>query len=112
MSSTQIQPPKIPTGQEVYDAIMGYIDPDLTTEGLKMLDQKYKGETPADFEARKKRYVLAYERYEQAYQGYMETLHAQVTRFHRDSVQKLELDDREQETDILQSLQAGILKFS
>lgn len=109
---TQISPPKIPTGQELYDAIMGHIEPELTSEGLKTLADKYKGESPADFEARKKRYAAAVERYEQAYVGYMEMLHAQVTRFRRDSVAQVELDDRHQDEESLNSLNQSILKFA
>ncbi len=96
--------PKIPTGQEIYNAIMAYIDPDLTTEGSKQLKEKYKNETPAQFAARKKRYADAYNRYDQAYQGYMAMLNSQVNRFRTDSFAYAEVRDRNQESSYMDQI--------
>lgn len=96
--------PKIPSGQEIYDAIMAYIEPDLTTAGSQQLKEKYKAETPEQFKARKKRYALAYDRYAQAYEGYMNMLNAQVDRYRRDSFAYAEVEDRAEEGQYLQQL--------
>ncbi|OGJ55599.1 hypothetical protein A3D88_00570 [Candidatus Peribacteria bacterium RIFCSPHIGHO2_02_FULL_52_16] len=96
--------PVIPTGQELYDSLMGHIEPDLTTESLKMLEQKYAGETPEQTAVRKQRYDLAFERYDQAYADYVETLHAQAHRYRRQSFVQAEVENREQEGGILNSL--------
>ena len=100
--------PVVPTGQELYDSIMGHIEPDLTTESLKTLAQKYEGETPEQTATRKRRYDLAFERYDQAYADYVETLHAQAHRYRRQSFDQAELKNREQEGSILDSLQQAI----
>ncbi len=97
-------PPKIPTGQELFDAIMGHIEPELTTEGIKDLETRYAAETPQQADARRKRYTLAFDRYEQAYEGYMATLHAQVMRFRRASFDQVETEDRQDEGGFLQAL--------
>ena len=112
MTQTQPQRPSIPTGQELYDQIMGHIEPELTTEGLKLLEAHYKDETPEQLAARKQRYALAFERYDQAYSEYIETLQAQVDRYRRESVRKVEVDDRQQEAGMLDNLSQMIFKES
>lgn len=102
--ASNVTPPRIPTGQELFDAIMGYIEPELTTEGVKTLDAKYKNETPDQQLERRKRYARAYEQYEKAYQETMETLHAQINRYSRVSFEQMEQGDRTDEESTLNSL--------
>lgn len=90
--------------------LMQHIEPELTTEGLKTVEEKYKSETPEEKEARKKRYALAFERYDQAYSEYVQTLQTQVTRYRKDSFEHVELEDRSQEENILESLTQGIFQ--
>ncbi len=78
---------------------MGHIEPELVTEASKTLDAKYKDETPEDHAARMKRYDLAFERYEQAYNEYMATLDAQVTRYRHQAFAHTELTDRSENED-------------
>ncbi len=107
-----ISPPKVPTGQEIFDAIMGHIEPELTTEGLKTVPVTYKNETPEQLAARKQRYELAFERYEQAYEGYMQTLHAQVGKYRRASFTNAELNDRRHDEGALGQLDNAILSLA
>ena len=101
---TSLIPPVIPTGQEIFDAIMGQIEPELTTEGIKTLAEKYKNETPANEYERRKRYALAYERYEKAYDETMATLHTQVDRYRRSSFSQVEQEDRANESAAFEAL--------
>jgi hypothetical protein len=107
-----ILPPKVPTGQEIFDAIMGHIEPELTSEGLKTIPAKYKGESREDLQRRKQRYELAFERYEQAYEGYMQTLHSQVARYRRESFTNAELEDRRDDNRALGQLGSAILSLT
>ncbi len=101
-------PPRIPTGQELYDLIMAHIEPELTTEGLKNLKEKYKDENPEQLASRKQKYQVAFDRYEQAYQGYLATLQTQVDRFYRASFAQVEVEDRQYESATMQSLQQSL----
>ncbi len=92
-------PPPIPTGRELYDALMQHIEPELTTEGRKKLAAAYKDETPENKAARMQRYELAFERCEQAYQDYMKTLDTQVNRYRREAFKHAELRDRSRSQD-------------
>lgn len=106
MDQTQILPPALPTGRELYDAIMGYIEPELTSEGAKTLAAKYKNESNEERETRLQRYELAFERYEEAYTGYLATLGAQVTRYSREAYSHAEARTRHRESGFLDSLEA------
>ena len=78
---------------------MGQIEPELVTEAAKVLDEKYKSETPEQHAARMKRYDLAFERYEEAYRQYMATLDDQVSRYRRQAFEHTELTDRRENDD-------------
>ncbi len=67
-SSTGIPvPPHIPDGTEVYNSIMGAIEPDLTTENLPKLEAKYRSETAAETKVRAERYKKAFMEYKVRY---------------------------------------------
>lgn len=100
--------PHIPTGQELYDLIMGNIEQELTTEGLKMLKVKYAGETTEEKYARKKRYDVAFGRYKEAYEGYIATLQAQMERYRRHSFRQIETDDQQVEQGLLGKIQSAM----
>ena len=100
------KPPTIPTGKELYDALMSHIEPELTSEGSKGLDVKYTDESAEDKARRMQRYELAFERYEQSYREYMDTLDAQVVRYRREAFSRSELQDRAEEQGILEKFPA------
>ncbi|MBI3331899.1 hypothetical protein HYZ99_02980 [Candidatus Peregrinibacteria bacterium] len=102
--------PVIPTGQELFDVIMGQIEPELTTEGVKTLDQKYQNETAEGLMERKKRYDLAFERYDQAYEGYVGTLQAQMQRYRKHSFNQAEMEDRQSEGNFLDRIHTAMFK--
>jgi len=49
------------TGDEIYDRIMTGIEPELTTEQLPTLSEKYKDETDEQKQARADRYNAAFD---------------------------------------------------
>lgn len=97
-------PPKIPTGCELYDALMAHIEPELTSAASKLIEEKYKNETPQNHKERMQRYALAFERCETAYQEYMLTLDAQVNRYRHEAFGHAELQDRDSENTFLDTL--------
>ena len=48
------------SAEQVYDVIMGQIEPDLVSDAIASLDEKYKDELPDDRQARMERYSLAF----------------------------------------------------
>lgn len=98
------QPPKIPTGRELYDALMSHIEPELMSGMVETLEETYKNETPENRALRMKRYALAFERCQTAYDEYMETLDTQVNRYRRSAFAHAEMEDRAQDEGLLNQL--------
>ncbi len=91
---------------------MLHIEPELTSEGVKLAEEKYKNETPEDRTARMKRYQLAFERCNDAYTDYMATLDTQVDRYRRESFQFVETQDKKEESSAIDTLTAFIQGFA
>ena len=72
---------------------MGHIEPELTSENAKMVDQRYANETAQDHAHRMKRYAHAFERCQKAYDEYMQALDAQVKRYRREAFAYVETKD-------------------
>lgn len=64
-------PPHIPGGEEVYNDIMGKIEPELTTKNMPVLAAKYANETQEERTARMGRYKKAFLAYEKAYNAFL-----------------------------------------
>lgn len=57
-------------GTEIYDRIMGGIEPELVTAVIPTLAAKYKDETPAQRNIRADRYDAAYAEYDRRFAAY------------------------------------------
>ncbi len=104
-----VTPPSIPTGQELYDAIMRNIEPELTSAESANLEKKYQGETPDQKQRRMQRYQLALDQYDRAYSEYIETLQTQVTRYKKQSLAEAEVEDRARDENLLGSIAQAFL---
>lgn len=108
--SNPVSPPAIPTGRDLYDTIMGAIEPELTTAGMQTLDAKYKGETKEQLVSRQARYDIAFAQYNKAYAGYIEALSAQATRYSKEAFAKAELEHRAEDEQSLDALSQAIFQ--
>lgn len=88
------------------------IEPELTSAGRKLSADTYKNETPDQHAQRMKRYDIAFERCNQAYEDYMRTLSAQVNRYRRDSFGFVEAKVQTEEASALDALSAFIHGFA
>lgn len=95
---------KIPSGEEVYNGIMGRIDPDLLTTVIPTLEEKYKGESEAERTDRLERYKKAYEEYDKQYAAWEQELRMLVARARREALQTAEKKERVIEEQLLQNL--------
>jgi Fe2+ transport system protein B len=99
---------KVPSGAQIYNSLMSAIEPELLTEVIPTLDEKYKGETAEENVARMARYKAAYEKYDAAFQEWVTSLHAAVTAYRHDALKAAEDDDRKTEADVLSTLESKI----
>lgn len=54
--------------EDVYDYLMGAIEPELTRAQIPLLDAKYQNETPEQKKARGERYAAAFAQFEHAFE--------------------------------------------
>ena len=100
-NSQEIQ---IPSGEEVYNGIMGRIEPDLLTTIIPTLEEKYKAESEMQRAARLERYKKAYEEYDHQYEAWTLELKTLVTRTRRESLESAEKKEKVKENEVLQSI--------
>lgn len=107
-STTGITPPKIHGGQEVYDSIMGDIEPELTTAGLATLDEKYKDETAEAAAERLERYKKAFEEYNKRYAEYKQKQDDAVKKYGRDLAADVENKASAKDATALDDIESAI----
>lgn len=73
-------PPKR-SGADIYNGIMREIEPELTTDQIPLMKEKYKDETAQQRKARGERYAKAMEEYEKRYAQYLQKQDANVRAF-------------------------------
>ena len=95
----------IPTGDQLYNMLMSKIEPDLTTDQLPLLDEKYKNETPEQAQVRAQRYEKAFAEYDKQLAAYLATLEAKVHQYQSTARKSLEHEERVKEEQELNTLE-------
>lgn len=105
-TQTNLTPPSIPTGKEIYDSIMGEIDPELLSDNLPKLKEQYPDETPEQKKQRAARYNKAFAEYDKRFAVYMAELHGKVTHYRKQAMVNLEANDRVEEQSKMQAMES------
>lgn len=100
---------KFPSGAEIYDAIMGRIEPELLRANLKKLDAPYKDETPAQKKKRYARYSKAFALYRTAFKAWSERLKRAIRKYQKTFTKVIESANRTKEDKALSDLEQQIL---
>ena len=79
------EPPKVLFGHEIYDLLMGQIEPELVSANFPLLEAKMKGETEAAKKARGKRYNPAFIKYYEMLETYVAEMQAEIRRYKREA---------------------------
>lgn len=98
----------VPTGDELYDMLMRSIEPDLTTDQIPLLDDKYKNETPEAAAVRAGRYQKAFAEYDRRLSAYLAKLWSKAREYHSAARDSLESDERTREERTLSGLEGAI----
>jgi hypothetical protein len=99
---------RFPTGEEIYDGIMGKIEPELLNANLPHLDEPYAGETEAEHAARYERYSRSFATYKTEYQKWVGNLRHAVSVYKQAVMHAAEGAEMEQETELLKHLEEEI----
>jgi len=95
----------IPSGTDVYDALMGDIDLDLVSVNLPRLDAMYPNETPAEHDARMKRYAAAFEKYAIAFNNWTANFQIALAAVRHETLKLAEKNSRNEEEKTLSTLE-------
>lgn len=99
------------SGQEIYDAIMAEIQPELTSAIYPTLAEKYKDETEDDRAARMKRYEEAFAEYDKRYAVFLQKVNTDVHEMKKSARDAAEAKAHEQdvqsEADLLAQMESA-----
>lgn len=101
-------PPAIPSGEEIYDQIMGKIEPELMTAVLPTLKEKYKDETPEAAKVRAQRYQVAFAEYDKQYAVYLQSQEGTMRSYQMNLGRAVENVARDDEAPKLGDLESAI----
>lgn len=99
---------RIPTGDELYNTLMGGIEPELTTAELPMLDGRYANETSDQSKERARRYQKAFAEYDKQLQSYMGDLQTKLHMHQRIAMSSAELGAKTEEEEALTAIESSI----
>ena len=100
--------PPLPSGEDIYNAIMAEIEPELTTDVLPTLEEKYKDESPEERTERFARYEAAFAQYEECYAAYVAELNEAATDMRRSTLTLSEAQSDEGEASAHEALETSI----
>jgi len=98
--------PTIPTAEEIYNGLMRDIEPDLLTDQIPLLDEKYANETEEEKKARMARYTEAYAKYDVEYNTYIADLKEKASEYKKAAFKEAEEKDQKQEQAALAQLES------
>lgn len=96
----------IPSGKEVYDSIMGNIEPELMTDNLGTLDEPYANESAEDRKTRYERYTQAFAEYRKQFTEWAGNLRQAVKTFRRSVITASETKSRADDEIAIAALEA------
>lgn len=99
---------RVPSGPEIYDRIMGQIEPELLSRNLPLLKEKYKGETPEQKAEREQRYAAAYAAFDAAFSKWVIDVNAAVAAYRRSVLRDAEEKSQSKEVNELSQLESSI----
>jgi hypothetical protein len=100
--------PVTQTPEEIYDAIMVSIEPELTSTQLPLIAEKYKDETAEEKQMRGMRYQKAFQAYEVKFSEYQGALQAAARNFQVHAMKSVEKDDRIKEESELSTIESTL----
>ncbi|KKW39792.1 MAG: hypothetical protein UY87_C0035G0023 [Candidatus Peribacteria bacterium GW2011_GWC2_54_8] len=96
----------IPSGSEIYDSFMAFIEPELLSANLPSLAEKYKGESEEERKTRMERYRKAFAAYDRAYEKWITGLRDAVKQKRSEAYRAAEEKENKEQTSALQDLEA------
>lgn len=95
-------------GDDLYNAIMSQIEPELTTDQLPLLDERYADESAESAKERGLRYQAAFEEYDRQFAGYKADWEREWKQHRHEALESTEREERAAEEQKMQDLENKI----
>ncbi len=89
---------------EIYDKIMGEIEPELMLSNVPLLDATYAGESKEEHEFRMKRYAVAYKKFEEAFGAFKTTVTGSIRQSKKQALQQQEQQSLSEDAQVLDAI--------
>ncbi len=99
----------LPTGEEIYDMLMGSINPELLTANIPHLDEKHAGETEEERKARYERYQRDFAKYDAAFKEWTKKVDTVAAKLLKYALKSAEAKSREEEAGQLANLESQLV---
>lgn len=96
----------IPSGSEIYDSLMEPIEPELLSNNLPVLAEKYKDESEPDRVKRMEKYSMAFAEYDKAYEKWIKDLRGAVKLKRSEACRVAEEEQKEEDSSLLTDLES------
>ena len=97
-----------PIDPQMYDTLMAKINPELTTEGLKTLDAKYKNETPEQAKVRAAAYEKSFAEYDRLAETQLSKMKSASRTYRRQAMQTVEHMERKDEESAMEQMEKAM----
>ena len=97
----------VPSGEDIYNALMVDIEPELVTYVLPTLEEKYKDESSEARETRLEGYQKAYEKYDQSFAQWMANLQQAVESYRKTALRSAEHESLQRDSDALAKIESS-----
>lgn len=101
-------PPAILSGQAIYDLLMKDIEPELTSDQVKLLKGTHTNETPAQKKKRAERYNKAFAEYDRRFAVYKQQWDRDFNAYKRAAMAHAEESQKGTEETALQNLESSL----
>src|SRR4051812_33442491 len=91
--------------EQLYDALMAEIEPELVLSVIPTLDAKYASEMPEQKAARMKRYEKAYKKFDAEFATFVSGVDQEVRTTKRTSLKNKESEERTKENSAISSIE-------
>ena len=108
VSPSNTDVPVFPNPDKLYNELMWKIEPELTSDAVETLSEKYKGETEEQAEIRAERYNQAYEKFQKALFAYFDKLNTKIREYGRQAIASLEKIEREEEEEAMKQMETDM----
>ena len=95
----------LPSVDDIYDAFMGAIEPDLVSTAIPHLKEKYADETKAGKKKRQKRYKKAFKAYKKNVTSWMKKIQKVTSNYRKSAIKSLETKSKKEEVEKLADIE-------